>query len=352
MVFTTLGVIINTLTAIGQHDGPIDKEESVNMVKRIPGLAIGHGTPSLVDAIKPLLVDPTFIVNSSLSENEHIHDAVKVILQVFSAYYFQAFTYMATVKDVKVKKELGKLSTVRKPRPGMFGNVSIEADKQGKPSGKVTIQDGMELSVGKILELKLTMDNGIDVTLPVLIRANTVYATTESLMSISGALEYDSTLSRRWDEWRSGGITFWKDFVFASDLIANKKKLVVRDTEDIYTDVHSKANAASTKYVMTGEAQYGGLYNVMVVTESDLKSYEYKSGGKFTSSVIRDKFFSLNKILMLVVMDRDWDRMVIYTRDLDGYTTVGFSHLLKKSKQSMDMKDILGSFMNNQPARL
>ena len=398
------------------------KEKGLEISKRGLESTVGKGNLSLVSTIKPLLIEPTIIISKSVEREAIVPSVVKNVMDIFAAYYLQAFSYTAEIKDVVLKKDIQRLSSIDKPSPGMFESVSFEArgPKKNKPyvqnpkgekhrteivgmsrseykkqqktgedgydqvydnlvaknrkSANVGKQQGKEnqgksetltasavasqlkeksLGGGRILELKVDGGNNKVITIPMMLRATTLIASLNSVLYISGINEVKASLAYRWHDMKSGKISFWRDFILASDIIRRKKAHLISETDGVSEDILARTNKVARDYTLKNKSSFGGLYNILIISNTDEDAMTRVIRKKLTSDRARNTLFRLNSLLMIAVVDTEWEQVNIYTREINNYITLSFNDLTSsKGNDNLKIKDILEAFLNNQAPRL
>jgi len=373
MEFSTLPGIVRLVSSLIGYDVDHDK---VIEYKDNENQKFGTGLKSIVDTIQPLLVDPRVVISPQLKTDEHTKDVLTVMLNTFSMYYLQAFTMLGDVIDVKTKNTLKDLASIKRVNTSNIGgvvleefhhleksiysleeyglkDVSVEDIKTGKRKqdfGPELYKDLSHLALAKILQLKITpKKSDARVTIPVMVRLSPASAPADVIEGILGVTKMRHSLFNRIDDLRAGNISFFKDFIFNQDLVKEHQRLMMKDKTGLYSEVSNKVNQAILRYGKTGAKGYGAFYNMVVITEQDLKSIEKEVGGSLQKKKYRDRLFSRNFVVMLCVMDREWERATFYTRDMDTHSDIGYDMLKSVSNKdsSADLMKMLKSFSSN-----
>lgn len=364
MEFTTLPAVLATI-AKGIDATNIDEK-----LKQTGGRLIRsgkHANASITQTLKYLIVTPTIIPSSSLKLDENIDNVIKVCVDMFASYYLQAFNWHAKVIDVETMKSLKDLSShidlssdIYIPSADLNNVFSIKGIEASLEESRLNKLSKDNLASGVILEVTVRTESSItvkdkdgnektesrpkEIRIPIVIRPNIRYTDFETMKYVIGVSDKKTSLKSRWMQWRSGEITFWKDFVFAMDLIKEQKKQMMKG-DNVYMDIVANANKAVGRYLTSGRKSFGSLYNIAIIDEQEEKDLEYELGGSLIKPRIIKELFKSNKLLMLCVLNRELERLIIYTRDLDGYTDVSLKSI--KKSDSVNILDALKSFSNN-----
>lgn len=91
---------------------------------------------------------------------------------------------------------------------------------------------------------------------------------------------------------------------------------------------------------------------IYVMSEEDESQIQRKIGGKLTNKMTRDIVFDNTSAMMLVIVDKEWERVSIYIRDIDGFSQNSFDSFKSSTdKQNNVMMDVMKAFtMNNPPS--
>lgn len=347
-----------------------DTEKAKDRVLHEPGLSAKGGLVSITDTIQPLLVDPRVVISTDLRGVDHVDNVLYILIDTFAMYYLQAFTMLGDIESYKTIKTLKELSSIKRGDYTKIGPVvledmevaledikylSEEVNTEKKDTKNETAQGAINagkefsgLKLVKIVEVTVSAKEKTRIKIPVTIRLNPAYVANDVLDGIIGTAKARHSLMNRLDDLRSGNISFFRDFLFNQDIRKEHQKLLMKDKTGLYSEVSSKVNSAIGRYARTGEKGYGAFYNMAIISEADADRAARALGGQLTKKRTRDKLFNRNYLTILVVMDREWERATFYTRDMDGYATLGFD-MLESKKDSSDKNalELLKSFSNN-----
>lgn len=156
------------------------------------------------------------------------------------------------------------------------------------------------------------------------------------------------TLAHRWKQVKAGEIRFWKDFVFASDLIKRQKEALKADKTGILASMLSNNQGKFVSHIwqliMKGDPSRNLANSFLIMTKDNFRSACMESNVDFNDFVQRQKFFMLTYCLMVVVVDSMSGTVDIYT---NGFKLVGnYNYAMvnkvgTKSKDSFDLKEVM-----------
>ncbi len=388
-----------------------------NILKRL-GIYNKHAKGvSLADFAKNARVQPITVISKDLIALKELDSILLSVLNVFTAYYIQAFSVDSIkINGVSVDKILYKYNpngsknafesfnqnhySIEDYDHALPGTLSTEAhyafrnsDKYNLPltdnanrevEGNTLFKDDASLSVGKLINLNLTLPmathwnqtlltdrgntpitanhdgewnkderHGItgsydrDVVIPVLIQLSSVVLGTESVINLVASNSVDKTLNDRWIQYKSGQISFIKDLILCNDIIDEKKKLLMSDETDTYLNILKRIQKSQVGAIFSSEGlSFASASNIYVISESVAKEIEYRIGGKLSNYRTRNKLFLGNYGMILVVIDREWERVTFYYRNMEAGTDVSFSSLAKAGNKNTDIYEIFKMFNN------
>ena len=95
-----------------------------------------------------------------------------------------------------------------------------------------------------------------------------------------------------------------------------------------------------------------GISSIFVISEEDELEIQKKIGGKLTNQKTREMVFNNTSAMMIVCVDKSWERVSIYIRDVDGFSQNSFSDFKVMTDKSSDVvSDFMKSFaLGNAPS--
>ena len=348
MEFTTLRSIISTIQAISRViDDPVKETgKIINDAGDAAKDTVMTGN-NIVTITKALRVRPICIETEDAAMYDDIEVIEAALLELYGAYYIQAFSMISNVVDARAKSALASLSTESITEHDLSKGLLVSTEKSaGTKFSKEDIH-----TLARLIELTLVQKDDTKITLPIQLELPIHRVSLDTARRIMDLKGENKRFFSRFMQWRAGEIEFWKDLVFAQDLIKEHKKVMTEDDDGVITTLVKRSNA-DFKKMISGTATHNSINTLSIITSDDLRYIEREIvGGSMNKSRFRNKFFSSNMLLMLVVVDPDWDNVTIYTRELDSYTTVPVKSLIKKSKSgNNDLVEIMKAFIaGNSP---
>lgn len=367
-----LGVIDTTLKTVAKV---------VNLVKN--NVTNVYTTKSLADVTKMTRVEPLTIVSKDLINLDWSPDVAQSMLSIFAGYYLQAVAVLTQVNDVEVVRILDKLNPDRDStgfllqedilsrESQLLGKyLSMESHVYSLPTGNQrfsleatdnsrAIQELSNLSVGKLLNIEINYNkqmqhikdpNVSTVRIPVNVR---LIASSIPNGSISRLLAYkteDDSVIERFHAWRSGRIEFFRDFIFAQDLIDEFKKANMKDDTNTLQEIIRRVNNSRKYGLLTKNPSLVSASNLFMISEEVARDVEGRLGGKLSNPRIRQKAFDNTYAMIIAVVDREWERVTFYTRGIAQGADLSKRELQSSNKgKGPDIGDILKSLVMGQP---
>lgn len=363
------GKVIQTISDIVNIAGRINENASVS---------------SLVEFTSAARVEPLTIIGSDCIHLEYLPEVLQSLQSIFSGYYLQAISLTATIGDVKVIKLLDKLNPNRTPTLGSFSNESYKPDwrlasesyKFRLPTTKnkialeaehdvvktsldknvmTDIRDLSNLSVGKLIKVTIkgnSPDGKGGYEVPISIRLMVSQLPEQSITHLLTTGREDISLVERYHAWRSGRISFIKDLVFCQDLITEHKKALMHDKDGTYSEIISRVNKNKQAGLISNNPSLAMASNLVVISDVSARNIEDKMGGKLSNVNIRQKIFDSTYIMILVVIDRQSERITFYHRGIAAATNVGLRDIKISNRGSgPDISDVLKAYtLGNSPS--
>ena len=216
----------------------------------------------------------------------------------------------------------------------------------------VDINDPVNLGVGRLVNVTIK-DNGCEVTVPVLIRVNAMYMATAPLVHILASGSEDISFGARFKKWRLGGIDFWRDLVFCQDLIDEHKKNLKADKTGIYLQLMQKRRQNTIAAALSMSLSANNASNIIVMSQASAEALEMKIYGKLKDFNTRQKLFQQGYGMLMFIVDKQWGRVRMYTRDIPEYTELSERDLKASNKGGgVDIGDVLNAFRAGSTPRL
>lgn len=225
-------------------------------------------------------------------------------------------------------------------------------------ANKIDSFDKLGVTVGKVIEITFNVTNKDRKNdtkentskIPVLVKLDTMVIPGEAISDIATLNSDEITFGSRLSDAIRGRISFIKDFLLCVDLIKAQKKTMIKDTSGLYTQLLKRVNNSKLYSALSGNVSVAGVSAVIVMSELEENEIQKRIGGRLSNLKTREMVFNNISAMMIVVIDREWERVSIYIRDIDGYSQAPISSF-KSGDKTADMTDMFKALsMSNAPS--
>lgn len=246
---------------------------------------------------------------------------------------------------------------------GEYGDYSDNEDLNHRTGldasiNKIDSFDKLGITVGKIINVcfatgepgtrfgkEPAKDKTNTVTIPVVVKLDTMIIPSEAIAGITTMNSDEITFGSRAKDAISGRIDTIKDFILCSDLIKQQKKAMIKDTTGFYSQLLKRINNSKVYSVLSGNISLAGVSAIYVMSDEDEAEIQKKIGGRLSNQTTRDMVFDNTSAMMLVVIDKAWERVSIYVRGMDGFSQASIDSFKPMSdKGNNNIGDILKAF--------
>ena len=331
-------------------------------------------TSSLVSATSVARVEPIVIVDKDCLFLEYLPDILQSTQSIFVGYWLQALSLITNVGDVNVGRVLDKLNPNRKVDTNGFLETIVKAgigkenltyaseslkyklptiameakgDKGGKDGSiaKVdNIADLTNLSIGKIINVTIK-NNGQEAVIPISFRLMVNTLPPASCVQLLSQGSVDLSFSERWFKWRAGRISFIKDLVFCQDLIREQKRTLMTDKDGVYSEIAKRAKNSKLASFFSKNPSLAEASNIVVISEETAMQLRVKHNLNLDNFKDRQKIFDKTYAMILVVIDRNYERVNMYHYGISASTSVGLRDIKIANKGSgPNIMEVLAAF--------
>lgn len=351
---------------------------------------------SLADISKIARVEPITLISSNLTGTKELYNILHGVLNIYAAFYLQAIHILsAQLADVRILKILDKTNPDRDMKTLLtsgytaYENLNIKTlslenckfklpmiatDKPSFAMESIFDEDANNVltsstqkletfeklgsAVGKVMEVKFTVrgndsKNSDEITIPVVVKLDNMVIPADVIDQILTANADEITLGSRFKDALAGRIGFIKDFILCSDLIKSQKKTMIKDPTGYYNQLMKRINNSRMYSALSGNISLAGVSSIVVISEEDESFVQKQIGGKLTNEHTREIIFNNTSAMCIVVVDKEWERVSIYIKDIDGFSQNSFDAFKSMSDKGSgpQIADILKSFsLGNAPS--
>ena len=222
---------------------------------------------------------------------------------------------------------------------------------------KIDTFEKLGAAIGKVIEVKFTVKRegereAQEVSIPVVVKLDTMVMPSDVIDAILTMNEQEISFTSRFKAAIAGRISFIKDFILCSDLIKTQKKTMIKDPTGYYNQLLRRINNSRIYSVLSGNISLAGISSIFVISEEDEAEIQKRIGGKLTNEKTREIVFDNISAMAIVVVDRSWERVTIYIRDINGFSQNSFEDFKSAADKNsgVQIQDILKSFtLGNNP---
>lgn len=405
-------MIINPITI----KGALTLASAVAMTAKLGGKALTNAAASaradsMVKFTEAARLEPIVALDRRLAQTPETPDALKTMASLFIAYYLQSIALDVEVNGVKVLRKLEKFGTDRdivnasanfltsmESRPigldfkdhtlGLEAyqpaeTISMEAqgsyeekveraindallkkavqEAVNPPSatGSMSVKDATKLAtdignlaVGKILEVKIEQ-NGAAATIPVTFRQRVMGMDSQVMVDLYSLSGQDTSIRALWRQFKADEIQFWRDIVFAMSRVDEFYKNAIKDKTGYYRTLASRQIRQKVASFLEGKGGLGMINACALIHEDTKLAIEGKLGRKLSDFAARQQIFDSNMLMLMGILDPEWNSITIYHRGIAEGTELPFSAIKNGGKGDDNIVEILKAFQLGQaPGRL
>jgi hypothetical protein len=333
---------------------------------------------SLIEYTKPTRVEPTCLVDQRVAQQPYMEDVMHTALNVFAAYYLQAAAITLQVGRISVLRKLDRLNPNRTPM-ATIGNVYSEENRLVFPGDEMSpysqenanagtqsnlrlINDSANLSVGKLLEIQVSLPadpNKPDAqrttaTFPIQVRLMTGLIRPDTLTHTLSLDSRDTSFKTRWHMWRAGQLELIRDVLLCQDLIEQHRENLMNDETGYYRQKTQRRRNNFLASILDRKNPSVGAASSIIVMQSDTASeLELKIRGKLRDFKTREKLFKDNLAMLMFVVNPDLETVTMYSKSIEESSIISIKEITRKAKggQGPDILDILNALKkSNAPS--
>lgn len=353
------------------------------------------GQTSLTDVAKLTRAEFFTVIDNDCLNIDFLSDVKQSALNIAIGYYLQAIAVLGAVDSAKVTNTLARVTPTATPvyNPSAGGS-SIMFSKESYASGRDGTIDGTfklaaesyqwklplnsdalsleakdgggggfrevgflnsssNLSVGKMVEVTLSdsEDSNSKVKLPVSFKLSVSTSPSDAIVSALSLDNRNTTMTERYHAWRMGDISFWKDFILCQDMIKERKKLMMSNKNGAIHKMIERSNSGRITGLMNGKPSMAAATAIFMMSSTTAEELETKLSGSLSSVNIRNKIFQSGHMMLLVVIDKAYEQVTFYHRDIAEPTVLTLRDMKMANKDTgPNLTDIMKAFMmGNSP---
>lgn len=211
------------------------------------------------------------------------------------------------------------------------------------------VTEATNLSVGKLIEVTIE-DGDKKATFPIMVRVISTIVNGPTLVHIlSDQSRWYATAKERFHMWRAGQLEFVRDLVLCQDLIDEHRRALLNDKSGAYKEILERRAGNAVASTMTGTPSVATASNIVVLSKQSAKEIEQATGGRFTDVKFRNRLFDRSYVMLMAVIDPEWEQITIYHRGIALPTEMMLKELKATNKGTgPDISEILKAYQLGQ----
>ena len=320
-----------------------------------------NASVSLPEFTKPFMIEsPIFIQNKIFIETDILDNLISTMYDLYTGYVLLAVKLDSYIEgSKKVRDVLSTVSTSSyttaseslyfeaKDIVNKFSNSNIDISTEGKETNSVMADESRRLLSGRLIETVVYSDDkkSKKISIPLYIKLNPRVFPDSIVDSIVSA-NIKPSIFQRWFQYKTGEISFIKDFLMQLDLVKKRSQALKHDKSNIFYDImyeHNKGILRRLLKLVGVNSRSQNLCNsIFLFDRYDLKKACSEIGMNFDRYVDRNKFFS--KVFSMIVgsVDIQYGLVDVYINSIKEKGEYTFSQIDKTSKKGgIDIVDVM-----------
>lgn len=213
-----------------------------------------------------------------------------------------------------------------------------------------SLREAVDLSVGRMFEVNLVQD-GKDFTVPVMVRTIVTVIESDMLAHILGGSGRSNSLKERYWAWKEDRLELIRDNIFMRDLIVQHKRNLLKDNTGVFREIMRRRRDNTISGFISGSPSIGTASNIVVMSKRTADTLEKAENGRLSDTAFRNRVFKDTYILLMFVVDEEYERVTIYHRDVALPTQLSIKELRASSKSGADPMEILKAYQLGSAVR-
>lgn len=316
---------------------------------------------SLTEYTKKTHITSRVYIEDSISREEGIKPIITMCNHIYGGLVISAIGMSQMVAGGKTVREMVDMVATEDYHEfvdlikSQFGenNVKVVASMEGnddKKTGNDTAKE-MELKKnlfsGRLLEVKLDAGSGKTVSIYFFVQL-IPYVTSGTVLKQFVSNNFSPSMASRWAKFKAGEISFWKDFIFEADRVAEKKKALKADKDGILREVEDRRNSQLAKSLKNMTFIFNKNHNaassIIVISKRSIDRFMKDQGMDYRRYDVRQKIMEATFSMMLVVYDPDYDTVELYMNGFSNagtYSTSQLADSFKGNNDGVDLKTLM-----------
>lgn len=283
----------------------------------------------------------------SLNPDRDLATVTAAITQESSMGYVRVMKDQERIANTEKYLALGALDFGRVRN----GTVSTEADTNfgaGNVDAVPNVDVGVKINldsfekdqhtVGKVIDVSFQTGDRLSqtVSLPIVVKLGNMIVPSEVIQNIITMNEDSIRIGSRFKDALAGRIGFVKDFILCSDLIEKQRSTLMKDPSRAYEALLARVNSSKFYSILSRNISLSTISGILIMTETENDAIKRELGGDLTNKITRKKVFDNSSVMIIAVIDRQWEQVSIFVRGFDNHSTIPFNGFSDAKNTSSD----------------
>lgn len=337
--------------------------QGAKTVAEVAAQAKAATSDNLISVTRDTRVEPIALIDSTIINESYVSDILALGTKMFASYYLRAVEMTTKINGVEVAQKLARYNPNRSVINAVVSTASLEdnnlypslnasykvsteeSDQKSKNGVKNDIAGTLKqmdnLALGMTINVTIS-ENEQAHTMPVNIRMVPVSSSPKLIVNTFEIGSNKNSAKERWHRWRAGELSLIGDLILCNDLIDSHRKAEVKDKSGYYKETMRRRRNGTIAGLISGTPSVANSSNLMIISKRTALQMEDLLEGELDNFKVRERAFEQTSVMLMFVVDPDWERVTIYSRSIEIPTNVQLRDLKSlNSKGGADVEDIL-----------
>jgi len=292
-------------------------------------------------------------MNQLVTRDKNVQDLLKVVAT--EAYQSHESVLEGLFGDVKktIDKTTDKITHPGGPsRPGPDDHDQTVKTYGNSSKGEIQSFAGdNHIPAGKIIEITLTNPENpkANVTLNLLVQLSP-YIVPAPIAVQFITKDMMPSFTQRVMQWKTGEISFWRDFILMSDIVNNRAKLMKLDPSGVLANHIAGQNASRQKAMgnlLSNKADRARniANSVLIFNAETVQRAKAEVGIDLSDDGAREKYFAITFAMIIVVVDPLYNQVTLYYNGISDAATFSFDQMrvITKGGNQLDLIAVMNA---------
>lgn len=353
----------------------------VDTDKILKNVALAKTNGQITKLLSQYIIEPVIISTHSVRDADPkvFQRLTELNTDIFASFYLQAFRILCDQYGANLNTAINLLSTDNSIlfsgvatesdtsyldmilNDNKYLRISVEKEKNTKTyENSIRVDDSLNKFEKSPLYSMLTRNIEVSVTInekdkksrtlviPITIKAHIMLCGIDGILNMLAPNKVDKSFSYRLDEYKAGAISL-SELIFASDLIKKYKENRIKDKEGLLEVVNERSINSSARIINNGIRGFEANYNMLMITANEKIKLDKHVMGDITKEKQKQDLLSQAHAINISIVDEDYERVTVLTKDIRGTSTIGFKALIRRNGDSSNYDELIKSLMVSKP---